>query len=210
MGLAAAQTLVRLDLLTNLELNYSSLSAVLALGLVMTVVVGSALYPAHMASRICTPGIERRWRTPAPEGDDLRMTLPFTLTRQDAVGMTAFLAEFWESYGEQSIGAGFYVEDLRAVREGDELRLSARTWLAPFDQGITQDVAVTMTPEGDSSYCSIDVLLTRTEGDFETWRRVCRTFLDDLRKQFLVWRTLSADDRAAYAETLGEWEKAPT
>ena len=200
MGLAAAQTFARFDLLAGLELNYSSMSAILALGLVMVVVVASAIYPASLASKICTPGIERRWRPPDPEGDRLRMVLPFTLAEADAVGMTAFLAEFWESYSEQSIGAGFYVEDLAVFRDGGTIGLTARTWLAPFDQGITQGVRLQMVPEEETGYFAIDVLLTRTEGDYDTWRRVCRTFLDDLRRQFLVWRTLSAEDREAYME----------
>ena len=128
------------------------------------------------------------------------MDLPFTLARSDAVGMAAFLAEFWESFGEQSIGAGFYVEDLSMTREGDTIGLHARTWLAPFDQGITQDADLRMTLQPDSGYYAIAIRLQRLEGDFDTWRRVCRTFLDDLRKQFLIWRTLSTEDRGAYVD----------
>jgi hypothetical protein len=206
LGLAAAQAFARFDLLAGLELNYSSMSAILALGLVMVVVVASALYPASLASRICTPGVERRWRPPAPEGDVLRMALPFTLTQADAVGMGGFLAEFWASYSEQSIGAGFYVEGLALIREEDTVELNARTWLAPFDRGITQDVRLRMSPEPETGYYAIHVRLTRTAGDYDTWRRVCRTFLDDLRKQFLVWRTLSAEDRAAYVAMASEWQ----
>jgi hypothetical protein len=32
-----------------------------------------------------------------------------------------------------------------------------------------------------------------------------RTFLDDLRKQFLVWRTLAQEDRQFYALELERW-----
>jgi hypothetical protein len=35
---------------------------------------------------------------------------------------------------------------------------------------------------------------------------VVRTFLDDVRKQFLVWRTLDAADRRYYADQLPHWE----
>ena len=34
--------------------------------LVVLLVAASALYPARMAGRICTPGIERRWTLPPP------------------------------------------------------------------------------------------------------------------------------------------------
>lgn len=204
LGQTAAQTIGAWGLLEGLELNYSSLSAVLSLGLVMVVVLLSALYPAYQAGKICTPGIERRWTPPRPEGDTLHMALPFTLVRSDAFGMGAFLAEFWASHQEQTIGAGFYLESLQVRRNGHELRLDARTWLAPFDQGVMQNVGLVMAPDVDGYY-TIQVALHRTAGDFETWSRVMRTFLDDLRKQFLVWRTLSRDDRMFYMNQLEGW-----
>ena len=204
LGQMAAQTIGAWGLLEGLELNYSSLSAVMSLGLVMAVVLLSALYPAYQAGKICTPGIERRWTPPRPKNDELEMVLPFTLVRRDAFGMGAFLAEFWASHQEQSIGAGFYVESLQVRRDGDTLRLDVRTWLAPFDQGVMQDVALFMAP-GHDGYYAIRAVLHRTAGDFETWSRVMRTFLDDLRKQFLVWRTLSNDDRLFYFAQLEEW-----
>ncbi|MDP6037233.1 MAG: FtsX-like permease family protein, partial [Candidatus Latescibacteria bacterium] len=204
LGQVAAQSIGRWGLLAGLELNYSSLSAVLSLGLVMAVVLLSALYPAQQAGKICTPGIERRWTPPRPQGDALLMQLPFTLVRFDALGMGAFLAEFWASHQEQSIGAGFYVESLQAKKEDSRVVLTLTAWLAPFDQGVMQDVILEMAP-GEDRYYVIDVTLKRTAGDFETWSRVMRTFLDDLRKQFLVWRTLSQDDRAFYVEELEKW-----
>ena len=58
------------------------------------------------------------------------MDLPFTLVESDALGMAAFLREFWASHQEQSIGAGFYVESLNARREENRLVLTASVWLA--------------------------------------------------------------------------------
>ncbi len=204
LGQLAAQTIGTWGFLEGLELNYSSLSAVLSLGLVMVVVMLSALYPAYQAGKICTPGIERRWTPPRPDSDTLEMVLPFTLMRTDAHGMGAFLAEFWASHQEQSIGAGFYVEALQARQEGNQVLLDVKTWLAPFDQGVMQNVSLVMEP-GNDRYYGIVVRLQRTAGDFETWSRVMRTFLDDLRKQFLVWRTLALEDRQFYAAELARW-----
>ena len=178
-------------------------------GLVMVVVLLSAIYPARVAGQICTPGIERRWVPPSVEGDRLRMVLPFTLVSKDAYGMGAFLAEFWASHREQSIGAGFYVEDLSISREINTLRLNTKTWLAPFDQGVTQQVDLEMSPDESTGYYQIEIELHRTSGDYETWRRVCRTFLDDVRKQFLVWRTLAQKDRDHYVDELETLIQAP-
>jgi hypothetical protein len=202
LGQTVAQTIGGTGWLEGLELNYSSLSAVISLGLVMSVVMASALYPAREAGRICTPGIERKWQPPKPVNDRLSLDLPFTLVRSDAFGMAAFLQEFWASHQEQSIGAGFYVESLSVARDGERLHLTANAWLAPFDQGVMQDVDLTMEPDPDTGYFDIHLTIHRTAGDAATWERVNRTFLDDVRKQFLVWRTLSAEDRKSYVDDL--------
>ena len=46
----------------------------------------------------------------------------------------------------------------------------------------------------------------RHSGDISNWKRVNRRFLNTLRKQFLIWRTLRADERERYFE---EAEAAP-
>ena len=174
-------------------------------GLVVLLGGAAALYPARRAGRICTPGIERRWTLPKMEGDRIEMRLPFSLVRHEVVGLAAFQAEFWAANQEQSIGAGFYVEALGVERRGDAVRLAARVWLAPFDQGVVQQTVLVIAPGSDPHYCDIDVQLDLEAGDLATWHRVVRTFIDDVRKQFLVWRTLNGDDRRHYAEQLSRW-----
>ena len=207
LGQGAAQLLAQGGFLPGLELNYSSLGAVLTVGAIALLVVASALYPARMAGRICTPGIERRWKLPVVEGEHLRVQLPFSLARREALGMAAFQAESWAANREQSIGAGFYVEALEVERVGEKVRVAAQVWLAPFDQGVVQETAMEIEPGTDPHYCDIHVDLTLAAGDLATWQRVVRTFLDDVRKQFLVWRTLDAESRRYYAEQLPQWER---
>lgn len=207
LGQGAAQLLAQGGFLPGLELNYSSLGAVLTVGAIALLVVASALYPARMAGRICTPGIERRWKLPGVRGEHLRVQLPFSLARREALGMAAFQAESWAANQEQSIGAGFYVEALEVEQVGEQVRVAARVWLAPFDQGVVQETAMEIEPGADPNYCDIHVDLELAAGDLATWQRVVRTFLDDVRKQFLVWRTLDADSRRYYAEQLPQWER---
>ncbi len=207
LGQGAAQLLNQGGLLPGLELNYSSLGAVLTVGAIALLVVASALYPAHMAGRICTPGIERRWKLPVVEGEHLHVQLPFSLARREALGMAAFQAESWAANQEQSIGAGFYVEALQVEQIGKKVRVAAQVWLAPFDQGVVQKTVMEIGPGVDPHYCDIHVDLALVAGDLATWQRVVRTFLDDVRKQFLIWRTLAADSRRYYAEQLPQWER---
>ena len=88
------------------------------------------------------------------------------------------------------------------VASDQPLPPGVRIGVGEVDQGVVQDVVLKMAPGEVSAYCEIDVVLELVAGDFDTWRRVNRTFLDDLRKQFLVWRTLSPEDRAFYVEKL--------
>ena len=208
LGQGAAQLLNQGGFLPGLELNYSSLGAVLTVGAIALLVVASALYPARMAGRICTPGIERRWKLPVVAGEHLHVQLPFSLARREALGMAAFQAEAWAANQEQSIGAGFYVEALQVEQVGEKVRVAAQVWLAPFDQGVVQKTALEIGPGADPHYCDIHVDLALVAGDLATWQRVVRTFLDDVRKQFLTWRTLEADSRRYYAEQLPQWEGA--
>ena len=209
LGQAAAQLLAHQGWLTGLELNYSSFAAVLTLGSIVLLVAASALYPARLAGRLCTPGIERRWSLPAGfDGDQLEVKLPFSLPRGEALGLAAFQAGFWAEHQEQSIGAGFYVESLDLRREEDRLRLAARVWLAPFDQGVVQQAVLWIRPGPDPRFCELEMHLELLAGDPAAWKRVVRTFLDDVRKQFLVWRTLDEEERGRYAGELPRWERA--
>ena len=45
----------------------------------------------------------------------------------------------------------------------------------------------------------------RQSGDISNWKRVNRRFLNTLRKQFLIWRTLGTEERERY---LTEGEEA--
>jgi hypothetical protein len=44
----------------------------------------------------------------------------------------------------------------------------------------------------------IRVLIHRESGDISNWKRVNRRFLNTLRKQFLIWRTLKQGERERY------------
>jgi hypothetical protein len=213
-GQVAAKIITSYHLLSGLTLNYSSLSAVTTILIVMGVVMASTLYPAHRAAQISVPGIERTWRLPEPDGDTLTMELPFTLSRSDALGLSAFLKEYFEGHGEQSIGAGFYTEQAgvpgpgagreaisRSLTGGQEepgIHLNFRVWLAPFDQGINQEVELISEPTEDPRIFSTMLSIQRVSGNLSAWQRGNYIFVNDIRKQFLVWRALRPEDRRFY------------
>ena len=51
--------------------------------------------------------------------------------------------------------------------------------------------------EMDDIY-EVKVTLVRESGDLGNWKRVNRRFINTLRKQFLIWRTLGQGEREKY------------
>jgi ABC-type antimicrobial peptide transport system permease subunit len=104
VGQTIAKILVTFNLLTGLNLNYSSLSAVGSTAIIMVTVLLSVIYPAKRASQIAMPGIERRWALPEPENDQIAMKLPFTVTGDQAIGVNMFLREYLAAHADYSLG----------------------------------------------------------------------------------------------------------
>ena len=44
------------------------------------------------------------------------------------------------------------------------------------------------------------IRISRQSGQASTWVRINRGFLNEIRKQFLLWRTLDPDAKAEYTE----------
>ncbi len=203
LGQTVASVVFHLGLLGSLTLNYSSLSAIYSSVVVMITVFLSTLYPAKKAKDMAVPDVKRRWDIPPPQGDRWEFDFPFTVGGVEILGMYSYLARFLQSYGETSIGA-FYTEDVKLARGepggAADYVISARCWLAPYDLGISQDVRFEAIPTGEFNIYRIAVVINRVSGDTLSWQRMNRGFLNVLRKQFLVWRTVPSGTKAEYAE----------
>ena len=79
-------------------------------------------------------------------------------------------------------------------------------WLAPFDLGVSQRVELRTIPTTMEDVFELMLIVHRESGDVSNWKRVNRRFLNTLRKQFLIWRTLGTEDRERYlnAQELAE------
>ncbi len=189
--------------LGGLSLNYSSLSAVSSTLMVMLTVFLSALYPAKKAEEMSVPDVTRRWQFPEPDGDNWAFDFPFTMGGTEALGMYTYLKRSFESYGEGSIGR-FASESVRFTSEdrptGHEYEIALRAWLAPYDMGISQDVRMHAVPTGEHDIYRIEVQIHRLSGDVNSWQRVNRGFLNDIRKLFLVWKTMPPQTKVEYTD----------
>ncbi|HSV72908.1 MAG TPA: FtsX-like permease family protein [Chthonomonadales bacterium] len=218
LGQLTSQILMITGAFQGLYLNYSSVSAVLTTLVVVGVVLLSTLYPARKAAEVATPAIDRTWRVPDPQGDEWAIPLPFSVTSEQAHGLNQFLAEWFSAYEEYSIG-DFVTQDVRtsefqaqpvALAAADGLapedmpeactayRIECMAWLAPFDLGVSQKVGIETLPTLMADVYEIRVIIHRESGDISNWKRVNRRFLNTLRKQFLIWRTLKQGERDRY------------
>ena len=200
-GQIASKMIYTFGLLPGLYLNFSSLSAVLSTVIVVAVVFLSTLYPARKASEVATPAIERSWKVADPVGDVWTISLPFAVTGDQAKGVSSFISEWFLAYEEYSVG-DFVTQNVSSETFESELgqayRVKCRTWLAPFDLGVSQDVALEVIPTDLEEVYELKLVINRESGDISNWKRVNRRFLNTLRKQFLIWRTLRAEDRDRY------------
>jgi hypothetical protein len=201
IGQGMAKLITAFDLLPGLYLNYSSIAAVASTAVVIGVVLLSTLYPARKASDVATPAIERRWHLPEPEGDRWRIPLPFAVTGDQATALTRFMVEWFQAYEEYSVG-DFVTENVKTYEEkvehGTSHVIDLMAWVAPFDLGVSQRVLLRTVPTDMEDVFEIVLHLERVSGDVSSWRRVNQRFLNTLRKQFLIWRTLRAEERDKY------------
>ncbi|MBI3946193.1 MAG: M28 family peptidase [Armatimonadetes bacterium] len=201
LGQVTVKIIATYDLFPLLALNFSSVSAVFSTLLVIAVVLLSTLYPSRKASEVATPAIDRSWKVPDPKGDDWAIPLPFSVTGDQAIALNHFLHEWFSAYEEYSIG-DFVTQNVQygegEVELGKTYSIELMAWLAPFDLGVSQHVELRTTPTDMEDVYDIMLYVHRESGDVSNWKRVNRRFLNTLRKQFLIWRTLGSDDRERY------------
>ncbi len=196
-----AKFVTAFNLLPGLSLNYSSLSALSTTGIVIIIVMLSTIYPARKASQVATPAIDRVWKLPEPEGDNWMIKLPFTVATAQAKALSRFIEEWFLSYGEYSIG-DIITENTRLStsdsKYGIEYSIKSDIWLAPFDLGVSQYTRISIIPTEIDNVSEIGLKLIRKTGDLTSWKRLNRRFITNLRKQFLIWRTLSESQKEKY------------
>ena len=206
-GQMIAKGLIVLNLLSGFTLNYSSLAAVTSCILVMVVVMLSTIYPARKASQMAVPDVTRRWKLPPPQGDQWNFDFPFTVSGHEVLGLCVFLIGYFDSYSEESIGT-FYTDGAHLRRfeteNGEGYLIDMNIWLAPFDLGVSQNVVFHATPESEHHIYTITLQIKRLSGEDASWRRVNQRFMNVIRKQFLIWRTVDAEAKDKYREQGGQ------
>ena len=219
IGQVSHLLMLQYGLLGGLTLNYSSLSAVWATVVVIGTVYLSTLYPARLAANMAVPDVNRQWQFPPPAGDHWSFDFPFTIGGAEVPSMYVYLKTVFDAYGEGSVGDFIAREVELSISEDEPLakpgterddaaqpsyQISMRTWLAPYDLGISQQVSLRAIPTGEHRIYKIETHIERVSGDVVSWQRMNRNFLNVLRKRFLVWRTLPSGIRGEYQARVNE------
>ncbi len=198
LGQVIIKILLLTGLLKGLVLNYSSLSAVFATIIIVITVLLSTLYPARKASQMAVPDVTRKWILPSPKGDNWE----FTVSEYEVLGLATFLTEYFNAYQDVSLG-NFYTSGAELSYENlpsgkKKYFVKTEVWLAPFDLGVSQEFKMVFEPLGEYNFYTINLFMKRTSGEATDWKRLNRRFLDGIRKQFLIWRTVSSEIKKDY------------
>ena len=187
-------------------MNYSSTNAIVTVMVVMATVMISTVFPAIKASRSANPGVQRTWRIPRPVDDLYDLVFPFTVSAYDITGVVSFLKEHFDNYSDTALGC-FAATESHIFRTSDDLLgIRATVALAPFDLGVNQNFALRSQPSDIEGIDEVRILIYRLSGAKGDWQRSNRVFINDLRKQLLIWRSLPNDVMDRYRQrTLDAW-----
>ncbi len=225
-GYLVAQTSAKLfagtALWQGITVNYSSAAGVGAMVLVILVVMVSVIYPSKVAGEIAIPDINRSWTLPDPKNNRLQVVLPFLMTYQEHRSVGGFIYEYFSSHQEITHGKfstgnitfEFVCESPpgpdgeaecpeEACSYEECLHITSQVWLAPFDFGIMQQVALKFKPaKTEKGKLEMHIALKRESGESNAWHRINKTFLHQIRKQLLLWRSFDDTAKQYYADLL--------
>lgn len=203
-GISTSYLLRELGIL-QVSVNYSSSFVSIAIGSVILIVLLASLYPMYKMSTIITPSLERKWRLPTkPKGDVWEIPIPFRVKDEEkAAGMAVFLHEYlWNKRIERA--GVFTVENVETIRIENGVSIKARVWLAPFEQNIRQDMDIKIIKSRTEQKFLTFLNLQRVSGTYDSWVRFNYPFVDEVRKQMLMWSLLSPEEVNRYIKLARE------
>ena len=197
LGFAFNQLFISFGMLPKtFSFNFSSFFVLVSLSLIIVASLIGSIYPSIVAARMITPSLERRWKIPTkPEKDVWEIPMPFRVSsKEEGVGILRYLSEFFRELGYQRPGYRVYESP---VLSSDLKTLRMIVNLIPIEYGISQETQLELVELEDKTYSFI-LRLRRRSGDPKVWQANNYYFIDDLRKQLLLWRSLKEDVKKKY------------
>lgn len=194
----------RFGMISDINLNFSSLSVVYVILFTIAIVLLSTLYPAVVATRAAVPSGKRKWSMPAHEGDSMTLAFPFIYEEGLLVGIMHYVREYFANFSEASVG-NMTAELRDARRDRDEkgrpvYELVYHVALAPYDLGVTQRVTLRAAYDEHVRANRITMTIARQSGQDSNWVTTNKPFLEKLRKYLMNWRNMKASSHALHVE----------
>lgn len=166
----------------------------------IVIVVGStalvSLYPAMLASKMITPSYERKWKPETkPRGNTWELSFPLVVSdKVEAIGILNYMKEYFSEAGYAS--SGHRVTKIGNV-DREKLSFDFEVVLTPMETGVTQKVELYFRelPDERKQFATFIELIT---GDRNFFASRNYNFLDLIRNQILLWRSLPEEDRNRY------------
>lgn len=189
-------------LVSDVNLNFSSLSVVYVILFTVSIVLLSTLYPAHAATKEAVPSGKRKWSMPAGDGQRMRVAFPFIYSDHLLPGIMAYLAAYFSRFSEASMGE-IVARQLERTSDNTEdgharYRLRYHIALPPYDLGVTQYATFTGTYDETVRSHRVFMDLERISGQDSNWRATNQPFLENLRQYMMHWRNLDAEQHEMF------------
>ncbi len=177
--------------------NYTSMAVLFSMIFAMAATLIPSIYPIYKAARLVTPSLARKWELPTkPRGDEWEIPLPFVFTNiLEAGGALLFLYEYAELHKRETVEK-FIIREVKFDPEVPSVDIVLS--LAPYEAKIITKATITVIRRGDRHF--LDIMLRRLSGVYDTWVLSSRNFIDAIRKQLLVWRSLKPEMRREYID----------
>jgi hypothetical protein len=194
--------LTRTGIISDINLNFSSLSVVYVILFTVAIVMLSTLYPSMVATKAAVPSGKRKWSLPDHDGNHMHVVFPFIYQPDLVLGITGYLGDYFARFTEASFGD--LIADLRGIRTGkdDQGRpvygVQYDIALAPFDLGVTQRVDFVAQYEDRVQAYRVVMDVRRSSGQDTNWTATNRPFLEGLRTYLLHWRNLTAAEHEEF------------
>jgi len=198
--------LTAMDWTGGLNMTFAGVNTIFASLAVIAAVFISTLFPARTAMQIAAPSEESGWSLPEPENDRFSFYLPFTFSPYDRIAVLAFFHRFLLDHGEGGSGlfrAGPPHLDLAGSEDDPEPRIHATIWLKPYDLGVSQELVIALPHDLETEEFIAGIEINRLSGTKESWVRLNRSLMEQVRRQFLHWRAVTPAQKAEFhAEAL--------
>ncbi|MEM0226093.1 MAG: FtsX-like permease family protein [Thermofilaceae archaeon] len=198
LGFAANKALAAAGVLpAEYALNYASAFLVVAFAVLILATLAASLYPSLTAATLITPSLERRWKpSTRPRGDSWSIPIPVRFpSRDEALGALYYVYEYFTGMGKER--PYFIVREAQPPTTSQPAVVMTVA-LSPYELGVTQEAQIALLGDDIRRVYTIMLQLKRLTGSRSVWESNNYYFIDEVRKQALMWRALPPEKRTEY------------